>query len=124
LGRIKKEKFIMAISKTVQIFKTCLIVFTLLIICSFLSPCVYAECNYYECILDEMPGVKNDIVAGQIMAKCKSKCTDKSREEKTRFGFSGRITASKCALTYVKDTKSEKGRHIIRRACYALYPKE
>jgi hypothetical protein len=115
-------------SKDIQIFKTCLIMVTLLIICSFLSPYVnagiFGECNYYECILDKMPGVENDVAAYQISRVCSSKCTDMSEKNKTSFGFSGKMTASKCAVKYAKKTQSEVGARIITRACYSLYPKE
>lgn len=115
-------------AKTVQIFKICLIMLILLIICSFLSPYVYAgifgECNYHECILDKMPGVENDIAARQISKVCSSKCTDNSEKNKTRFGFSGKMTASKCAVKYSRKTRSEIGARIITRACYSLYPNE
>lgn len=108
-----------------QIFKICLMILTLLIVSFYISSNVHAgifgDCNYYECILDEMPGVKNDFVARQIIANCSSKCPDSTTKKKTRLGFSGKMTASKCFLKYAKDTNSELGARIIRYSCYSLY---
>lgn len=116
----------MTMSKAVPVFKIRIIMGSLVILFSFLAINCYADifgaCNYYECILDEMPGVKNDIVARQIIANCASKCPDKSTKKKTRLGFSGRRTASKCFLKYAKDTTSEVGARVIRYSCYSLYP--
>lgn len=92
------------------------------------APYVYAgifgSCNFYECILDDMPGVKNDIVARQIVSKCSSECTDMSTKKKFSIGFSGKITAQECVVKYAKDTNSEVGARLIFTACYSLYPEK
>jgi hypothetical protein len=115
-------------AETVQIFKICLMMIILLTLFSFLSPYVnaevFGECSYHECILDEMPGVENDFAAGQIARLCYSKCKDRSKKIKTKYSFSGKMTAVKCTAKYSKNTKSERGSRMINHACYSLYPSD
>ncbi len=85
---------------------------------------IFGSCNYYECILDKMPGTDNDVVANQIVFQCIQKCKDMGQKNKWRIGLSGKVTAEKCFVKHAKSTRSEQAAIVIRTACYMLYPYE
>lgn len=79
--------------------------------------------NLWECILEEMPGVKNDPAAIEVIRKCKKEfpTTPEVKKKSPIFGVS---TAGECVIEYAKDVSSPRGAKYIRAACYKLYPKE
>jgi hypothetical protein len=77
--------------------------------------------NFYECILDGMPGVRNNIAARQIMLNCRSKFPDAVISE-TKSSWGG--SARDCVVKHGKSAGGEIGPNFIRRSCYALYPNE
>jgi hypothetical protein len=100
----------------------------LVVIFTFLaSASVYAgllgPSNLWECILEEMPGVKNDPAAIEVIRKCKKEfpSTPEVKKKSPIFGVS---TAGECVIEYAKDVSSPRGAKYIRAACYKLYPKE
>lgn len=100
----------------------------LTIVLIFFSPIttssgVFGPSNYWECILDRMPGVKNDSVAIEVIRKCRKKFPNSLEVEKKSPLF-GVKTAGECVLKYGKDISSPRGVKLVRIACYRLYPKE
>ncbi len=75
--------------------------------------------NFYECILDDMPGVRNNIAAREIMLNCRKEFPDAViPEDKSSLGGSARD----CVVKHGKSAIGEIGPNLIRRSCYALYP--
>lgn len=85
-------------------------------------PGMFGPSNVYECILDEMPGVKNDPAAVEVMRKCRKKFPNNPAVEK-KTPVIGIKTAGECVLKYGKDVLSPKGAKYIQAACYRLYPR-
>ena len=83
-------------------------------------PGVFGASNFWECILDEMPGVRNDITAIEVRRKCIKKFPN-TTEVKKKSPIFGVKTASECVLKYGKDVSSPKGAKLVRAACYRLY---
>ena len=77
--------------------------------------------NFYECILDDMPGVRNNIAAREIMLNCRKEFPDAViPEDKSSLGGSARD----CVVKNGKSAVGEIGPNLIRRSCYALYQNE
>jgi len=77
--------------------------------------------NFYECILEDMPGVRNNIAAREIMLNCRKEFPDAViPEDKSSLGGSARD----CVVKRGKSAVGEIGPNLIRRSCYALYPNE
>ncbi|WP_459947358.1 hypothetical protein [Desulfocastanea catecholica] len=83
---------------------------------------MWPRSNYWECLLEEMPGVKNDPAAIELMRKCKENYPISSYVEKKTPLF-GVKKAGECVIKYGKDVSSPKGADAIKRACYKLYPR-
>lgn len=78
--------------------------------------------SYHECILDKMPGTRNDVAAYAIARSCREKFPDISipDSKKTILG----TTVRDCVSKYAKTSGGETAPYQIRRACFALYPNE
>ena len=63
------------------------------------------ETNYWECILDEMPGAKTKTVAFAVRNKCNQYSRNYKIEKKS--SFFGIKNASECVIEYASDTPSE-----------------
>ncbi|WP_417914019.1 hypothetical protein [Candidatus Electronema sp. JM] len=83
----------------------------------------FGPSNYFECILDKMPGVKNDTVASETMQICRKEFPNQS-EVKKKSAIIGIKNSSECVLKYAKDETSPLSARLIKAACYKLYPKE
>jgi hypothetical protein len=77
--------------------------------------------NYWECILDGMPGAKNDLVATEIMRAC-AEDFPRDGEIEEKAPLFGIRTAGECALKYGEEVSSPVAAQQIRTACYRLYP--
>jgi hypothetical protein len=84
---------------------------------------LFGASNFYECILDEMPGVKNDPAAREVIIECREDFPKNSQVEKKSPIF-GIKTAGECVLEYGKDVASPLGARYVQGACYNLYPKK
>ncbi len=84
---------------------------------------MFGPSNFWECILDEMPGVKNDPAAIEVIRKCQKEFSTTAEVEK-KSPIIGIKTAGECVLEYAKDVSSPRGAKLIRAACYTLYPRE
>lgn len=77
--------------------------------------------NFYECILDDMPGVRNNIAAREIMFNCRKEFPDAAiPKDKSSLGG----TARECVVKHGRSAVGEIGPNLIRRSCYAVYPNE
>ena len=81
---------------------------------------VFGPSNYWECILDEMPGVKNDPAAIEVIKKCRNDFSITSEVEK-KLSIFGVKTAGECVLKYGRDISSPQGAKFVQAACYRLY---
>ena len=84
---------------------------------------LFGPSNYWECILEEMQGVKNDPAAIEIIRKCRNEFPI-TAEVKKKSPIIGIKTAGECVIEYAKDVSSPLGAKYIRAACYRLYPRE
>jgi hypothetical protein len=76
--------------------------------------------NYWECILKEMPGTKDDRIAAEVMKMCRKQFPKTSVVEKK--SHIGTKTSGQCAIEYGKDVASPNGVKSIYYACNRLYP--
>ncbi len=83
---------------------------------------MFGPSNFWECILDEMPGVKNDTVATAIVIKCRKKFPNTTEFEKKSSVFAPK-TANECVIKYAENVSSPKAGGLIKGACYRLYPR-
>jgi hypothetical protein len=80
---------------------------------------VFGPSNFWECILKEMPGVKNEVYARVVIKKCKNDYPNKYVfKESTLFGVR---SFEDCVLKYAKDTINVFGSRAIGKACHELY---
>lgn len=91
-------------------------------------PCVvnagiFGSSNYWECILEEMPGVRNDPAVYAVIGKCRKDFPNRSSVRKKSSIFGG-TTARECFLEHGKAVSNPKTVKFLRHACYRLYPKE
>jgi len=77
--------------------------------------------NVAECILDKMPGVKNDQVAIEVYQTCQKKSACNNVKKKRSNLFFGPKNSSDCVMKYAEDTTSPEGAGLIRWACSDLY---
>lgn len=80
--------------------------------------------NIYECLLDNLPEVKNDPAAIEIYKKCKKDYPTTPFYIKKKEPIFGVKTAGECVTKYAKDVTSPKGAIWIRASCYKLYNQE
>lgn len=80
--------------------------------------------NYAECLLENLPGVRNDVAVTEIVRKCLSEFPEAFDGVKPRTSIFGRQTWSECTLNYSKDIGAERGAALVRSACRRLYPPE
>jgi len=77
------------------------------------------ETNYWECILDEMPGTQTKAIAYSIRKKCNQYKKYYNIEKKSPLW--GVTNATECTIKYGKETPSNLAVKIIRQACNTLY---
>lgn len=75
--------------------------------------------NYWDCVLEEMPGAQNDIAARAVMRKCNTEAPARVVERK-RFKFLG-MDFNECLVKNTKSIRSELGANQVRFACRYLY---
>ena len=80
--------------------------------------------NYWECILDEMPGVKNDPAAIEVIKKCRNEFPNSSNDMEKKSPIIGVKTAGECVRDYGKEVSSPMGAKAVQIACYRLYPRK
>jgi hypothetical protein len=80
--------------------------------------------NYWECILDEMPGVKNDYAAKAVNQVCVTTFPNTSEPADVSAPLFGAQTRTECFAKNGKDTTSFRAIKQIRMACHFLYPEQ
>ena len=77
---------------------------------------IFGYDNFWDCILDKMPGVQNDVAAIAVVQICNEKelsqNVDKKKTNQTR---------QECTLKHSRNTSGERGPWMIRAACFNLY---
>ena len=77
--------------------------------------------NYYQCILDRMPGTTADDAANAISAKCLKESPLGAPIQKQTGFFAAFHSGSECTFKKIKDTASPLAKQIIQYCCYSLY---
>jgi hypothetical protein len=85
---------------------------------------VFGANNYWECILDEMEGVKDDRVARAVNQACIVKFPNTSQPTDVSSPLFGAQTRTECFASYGKDSTSFRALKQIRMACHYLYPEQ
>ncbi len=80
--------------------------------------------NYWECILDDMQGVKNDAAANAVSMACLAKFPDTSEPTDVSTPLFGAQTRTECFASYGKEATSFSALQQIRMACHFIYPEE
>ena len=75
-----------------------------------------------ECIIDQMPGAQNDVVARTIATEC-AKLPERAGPFTTSGPF-GTKTAARCVLKNGADIRTTLGARILYNACHRTYPEE
>jgi len=83
----------------------------------------FGPSNFWECIIDEIPGTKNDPAAKEIFKKCKKRFPVEE-DVKKKSPLFGVKTVGECVMEYGKDIASPAGARFLFRACKKLYPEE
>ena len=78
--------------------------------------------KYWSCILDEMPGVTNNIAAHAVQRSCHTKYPPKGAVE-TRSPWFGVKTTDECTTKYARNTAGSSAPSFIFQACSKLYKK-
>ena len=104
--------------------KLSLIIFLLLLCLSSNAQAWWGEKdNYWQCLLNELTDVKNDIAAESIINQCKDQHPIHTRvfvkKNTSWFGYS---TAKHCVNSKAKSVRSDVAAQFIEAACYKLYP--
>ncbi len=78
--------------------------------------------GYWDCILDKMPGVENDVTAYSIRRLCSQKNNYNPNIPATkRTGWFDFESGAECTAKKSKDTRSTLGARAVMSACYAFY---
>lgn len=80
--------------------------------------------NIYECLLDKMPGVKNDATAVELYKICKKEFPISPEYVEKKKTFFGVKTTSECIIKHAENVTSPKAAQWIRHSCYKLYEKD
>ena len=77
--------------------------------------------NYWECLLDEMPGTLTYGGSMEKLTQCKKRFPDPTRYRLGK-GLLGPKSFQGCMARYMKTTKDPLARHSIQNACFRLFP--
>lgn len=85
--------------------------------------------NFWECILDRLPGSSYSYLTKQIIQGCRFEFPYQGPIEKKETYFFGLLendSASECVAKHLakKDTPNRMAQRAIQVACLSLYPKE
>ena len=81
--------------------------------------------NFWECILDKVPGSSYGVEFRLRVAECRQEFPYNERLEKKTtyfFGLFNNPTAAECVAEHTGDTPSRKARNAIAEACMKIYP--
>ncbi len=78
--------------------------------------------NYWECILDNMPGTLTYGGSMEVVAQCGRQFPDKTRYEPARPWIFKPKNFSGCLEKYREGNQEPLARQTIYQACYFLYP--
>lgn len=98
-----------------------LLVLSVLFLVCAPAQALFGPDNYYECLLDRMPGVANDFAARQVIADCSKEFPRRVAEKRSGWLHP---TAGACILKHGKSTGSQLAGRAIAMACRSLYVTE
>ncbi len=78
--------------------------------------------NYWECILETMPGTLTYGGSMEVIAKCSQQFPDKTKYELARPWLFKPKNHQDCLNTYMQGTNDPLAKQTIHQACYYLYP--
>ncbi len=78
--------------------------------------------NYWECILDNMPGTLTYGGSMEVIAKCSQEFPDKTQYELARPWIFKPKNFDECLEKYREGNKEPLAQQTIFQACYFLYP--
>ena len=81
---------------------------------------IFGPSNYWECILENIPGTQNDGAAYAIIRKCKNDFDKGSYVEKSSSWF-GPKTRDECIIKYGKNVSGDLPGELLEDACNKLY---
>jgi len=104
-----------------SIFRTALGLMATLCLAGNASGGVFGPSNLRECLLDKLPGAKNDTVANEISRQCVKEYGPYAPAEKKQGFFARYTSGSECTIDKASNTASLLAARIIQANCYALY---
>lgn len=78
--------------------------------------------NFWECLIDEMQGVKSDRIANDGYQWCQRNFPEGEATEADGGGLFAPESSEECVLQYGKDINSTQAENYLRNACSRLYP--
>lgn len=103
--------------------RAAILVFPLALLCLVSAP-VFAAGNYAECILEKIPGVQNDAVAGAIARTCLAEhpgginAVEQGSGRSEWFGYN---SGNECVIKKGEKVASRIGGNLLTGACNKLY---
>jgi hypothetical protein len=88
-----------------------------------LVPTLAIAGNFAECLIDNLPGVANDVAANAIMQTCQAKNPGgiQAVAQGSGRGWLGYKSGAECTAKKAADTRSNRAAALIRQACMRLY---
>jgi hypothetical protein len=77
--------------------------------------------SYQACVLDTLPGARNDIIAVEQVMQCRTEFPGYTAPPENPSSGFGPSTRSQCVLDYAESTPSRYAATQIREACYFLF---
>ncbi len=77
--------------------------------------------NFWECLLDTMPGTLTYGGAMEKRLQCERRFPDKTAY-RPGLGITGPKDLAQCQQKFLPGTKDPLARHSIRQACFRLFP--
>jgi len=82
---------------------------------------IFGAANYAECILDEMPGASNDLVAQHVIILCHKRFPAGLQPVDRREFFPAYKSGRECLIDKASNTSNTMASQVISAACYRLY---
>lgn len=83
---------------------------------------MFGPSNYWDCVLDEVPGSQNDAAARAVIRKCGSLFPDPEEKVEKKSGGIFGTTAEDCILERGKNTSGNLAPRLLANACFKLFP--
>lgn len=108
----------------IQRYLVCLIAVLVACVNHASNAALFGPDNYAECLLENLPGIRNDVAVTEVVRKCLSEFPEGFDGVEPRTSIFGQRTWSECTLEYGREISAERGARLVRAACRRLYPPE